>query len=444
MGSLVLSVLKNKSYKNKTTEGSSKHRSRKYFIMEGVTGIGQNSLTAGAFLAGFINLLNGSEQVNGMVAVAPAIVGLLQIFSSLIFERLESRKKTIISMAIVLRSLLSLVYFIPMLLIPIGFGLEAFILCYILAYSMNALISPALFNWLVDVTPISIRGQYLAYRDKISLGTTAILTIFLGKVLDYSKDAGNQMIGFAVVGGIIAILGFLNIYALMHIDEFKENYVIKKYNIKQVLTTPLKDTSFRKIILLFIIWNFSLQIGGPYIAIYMVTKLNLKYTYMMALSVVATVVRVVVANKWGRIADKKSWFLSTECSIGILAVVHFTWGFVNVSNYIVLAPILHILSGIAWGGIGISMFNIQFLYAKKEGRTMYIGLNAAIGGIVSGIAVWIGGRIIKLLENKELVVLGMHINNMQITFFISGLLLLLCPLFVKVFIENKKLEQEAE
>ncbi|MCT4543023.1 MAG: MFS transporter [Vallitalea sp.] len=444
MGSFVLNMLKNKRYNIKKENKDSMYRSRKFFILEGVTGIGQNSLTAGAFLAGFIKLLEGSEQINGMVAVIPAIVGLLQIFSSLIFEKLESRKKTIISMAIVLRTLLSIVYFIPMFLIPYGLGLQSFVICYILAYSMQALVVPAIVNWIVELTPLSIRGQYLAYRDKISLGIIAIVTIVLGKVLDYSKDMGNQITGFAVVGVIITILGIINIYALFNIDEFNDERIVKKVKLRDVLITPIKDTSFRKIIILFILWNFALQIGGPYIAVYMVTKLNLKYTYMMTLSVIATVVRVIVSNVWGRIADKKSWFLSTKCSIGLLAIVHFSWGFVNLSNYIVLAPLLHIIAGIAWGGIGISMFNIQFLFAKKEGRTMYIGLNAAIGGIFSGISVWIGGQLIKVLEDNQLTLFHMPINSIQITFFLSGILLMLCPLFVKIFIEKKDLKQEVE
>lgn len=444
MGSFVLNALKNKGYKSNADKTDSMYRSRKYFILEGVTGIGQFSLTSGAFLAGFIHLLKGSDQINGMVAVIPAVVGILQIFSSLIYERLESRKRTIIRMAIVLRLLLALVYFVPMLLMPLGVGLEAFIICYILAYSINALNAPAIVNWIVDLTPLSIRGQYLAYRDKISLLVTAVLTIVLGKALDYFKSLGNQMIGFALVGVIILVFSILNIYSLMHIHELNGTYEKKEYKLKEVLTTPIKNTSFRKIIILFIIWNFALQIGGPYIAIYMVTKLNLQYTYMMTLSVIATVVRVAVANMWGRIADKKSWFLSTECSVAILAIVHFSWGFVNTSNYIILAPLLHILSGIGWGGAGISLFNIQFLFAKREGRTMYIGLNAAIGGIFSFIAVWIGGRLIRLLEGAELSIMNIQINSMQITFFISGLLLMLCPIFVKVFIENKKLEQETD
>jgi MFS family permease len=438
----ITKTIKKRSYRSKVDKNDYMYKSRNYFVLEGITGVAQYSLTAGAFLAGFINLLDGSEQINGMIAVIPAIVGLLQIFSSIIFERLESRKKTIIAMATTMRVLLSAVYFIPMIFIPYGLGLHAFIVCYFIAYSINALNAPALGNWLVDITPLSIRGQYLAYKDKVSLIMTAVLTIVLGEVLDYFKNMGNQFIGFGIVGLITIVLGILNIYALMNIKELKGNYVKKKYKLKEVVTTPINNNSFRKIIILFIIWNFALQIGGPYIAVYMVTKLELKYTYMMSLTVVTMVVRVLVSNIWGRIADKKSWFLSTKISIGILAISHFTWGFVNTNNYLILIPLLHILGGIAWSGINISLFNIQFLFAKKEGRTMYIGLNAAIGGIFSGIAVWIGGKIIGYLDGVKFNVFNININNMQITFFISGILLILCPLFVKLFIEKNEIEQD--
>lgn len=422
-------------------KNDSLHRSRQYFILEGVTGIGQFSLTSGAFLAGFIHMLKGSDQINGMIAVIPAMAGIFQIFSSLIFEKMARRKDTMVKMAIGLRSILALVYFIPMIMMPLGLGLEAFALCFIVAYTINALNTPALVNWLVELTPLPIRGQYLAYREKISLLVIAFLTIGLGKVLDYSRDAGNEMIGFGIVGVVIVMFSILNIYALVHIQEQGE-HVTNHYKLKEVITTPIKSPSFKRIILLFIIWNFALQVGGPFITVYMVTHLQLKYTYMMSLSVLATLVRVAISGFWGRMADKKSWFLSTKYSVGILAVVHFSWGFVTSGNYQVLVPILHVCSGIAWGGIGISLFNIQFLFAKKEGRTMYIGLNAAIGGIASGIAVWIGGQIIKLLENSSFMLFNIPISNLQMTFFLSGILLLLCPIFVKLFIETQQVEQE--
>lgn len=98
-------------------------------------------------------MLKGSDQINGMIAVIPAMAGIFQIFSSLIFEKMAKRKNTMVRMAIGLRIILAMVYFIPMIMMPLGLGLEAFVLCFIVAYTINALNTPALVNWLVELTP---------------------------------------------------------------------------------------------------------------------------------------------------------------------------------------------------------------------------------------------------------------------------------------------------
>ncbi len=419
-------------------------RSRNYFILEGITGIGHFSLTTGAFLAGFIYLLGISDQLNGMIAVIPAITGIFQIFSPMIFERIEKRKNTILYIALFLRIFLSSVFFVPIILMRFGIALQAFIIIYALAFSLNSLIGPAISSWMVDLTPIEIRGRYLAQREKISLFITALLTIILGKILDITKISGSPLIGFIVVGVVLVLLGILNIYALINIIEVPGKNHINQYKLKEVLTLPLKSIGFRKIILLFIVWSFALQVGGPYVAVYLVTNLKLSYTYIMTLSVLSTIVRVLFTSFWGRVADHKSWFLCTELSILLLAIVHFLWGFVTRGNYFILAPLLHIIGGFSWGGIGISMFNIQFLYAKREGRTMYLGLNAAIGGLFSFIAVWIGGRIIKHFEGTVFQIWIFKFSNVQLVFLLSGVLLVLCPILVKFYIEKGNVTVETD
>lgn len=419
-------------------------RSRNYFILEGITGIGQFSLTTGAFLAGFIYLLGTSDQLNGMIAVVPAITGIFQVFSPLIFERIKKRKNTIFMIALFLRVFMSSVFFIPILLMHFGIALQAFIIMYTIAYTLNALLGPAIASWMVDLTPIEIRGKYLAKRERAALVITAFMTIILGKVLDISKLSGSPLIGFMIVGIVLALLGILNIYALKNICEVSEKNQVNNYRLKEVLTRPIKDIGFRKIIFLFIIWSFALQIGGPYVSVYLVTNLKLSYTYIMALSVISTLVRVIFSSHWGRIADQKSWFLSTKLSILLLAFVHILWGFVTKGNYVILVPLLHILGGFSWGGIGISLFNIQFLYAKREGRTMYLGLNAAIGGLFSFIAVWLGGRIIEHFEGMVFKFGIFEFGNIQLVFLISGLLLTLCPLIVNFYIEKGDVAVEEE
>lgn len=411
-------------------------RSRQAFIFEGITGIGQFSLTNGAFLAGFIALLGGSDRINGMIAVTPAIAGVFQIVSPLIFERMVTRKKTAVLIAVFLRLFLSSVFFLPIIMDKIGIGLQTFIVLFALAYTLNALLAPVISNWMVEVTPMDIRGKYLAAREKIALLVTAVMTIVLGKVLDFTELNGNSFLGFIIVGIVLVVLGIINVLSVLSAVEIEGKNEPKVYHIQQVLTVPLKDKNFRKIILLFIIWSFALQIGAPFISVYLKTNIHLSYTYILTNSVISTVVRVLFTTQWGKIADNKSWFLSTKLSLFILAIDHILWGFVTADNYWYLVPLLHVVGGFAWGGIGISLFNIQFLFAKREGRTMYLGLNAAIGGLFSLFAVWIGGLIVDALEGVTFQVLIWRFGGMQMTFLLSGIFVMLCPLFVHFVLEK--------
>jgi len=425
------------------------NKSRNFLILEGITGIGQFSLTTGAFLAGFVSFLGGSETVNGLLGVIPAAMGILQIFSSQILRKSRSRKDISIRLAMVLRLLLSSIYFIPFILMNIGASsqtmLIGFIICFSLAYGVNSLLSPMISGWIIDVTPIHIRGKYLANRDRISLVSVAICTIILGKVLDYNKVNDKEFIGFIVVGLVLVVLGILNIYALHNTIDVHSDEPYKPQKLKDQLLEPIKDRIFKKVIFLYILWNFGLFIGGPYIAVYMVERLHLTYTYMMAMTVLGTVFRVLISGSWGNYADRKSWFSCGISSLIILGIVPFTWGFVTLDNYKILVPALNIIGGMAWAGVGISLFNIQFLFAKKEIRTKSIGLNAAIGGITSIIAVKLGGMVIDIMgENSFHIGSQFEITGMQVTFILSGLFIAFCAFYIHLVLikENGSIDHQ--
>ena len=59
------------------------YRNRKFFIVEFMTGMGQFTLITGAFLAGFIHMLGGSDSLNGTMGAIPAVMGFMQIASAL-------------------------------------------------------------------------------------------------------------------------------------------------------------------------------------------------------------------------------------------------------------------------------------------------------------------------------------------------------------------------
>lgn len=420
-----------KYFKNHPMDDNSK--SRGYFLLEGTSGVGQFVLTSGAFLAGFCHLIGVSDSVNGIIAVIPALTGVFQLLSPIIFEGRTKRKGLMLFIIMLFRLLLSSVYIIPLLLLKSGYSMWIFLCLYALSYMLAAIMMPALTDWLIMLTPLSMRGRYFALKDKVALIASAVFTMGMGRVLDHFDLTGQKTIGFMIIGVLMLLLTALNLFALFKAKEPAYDLAEKSsYTIKNIITIPLQSRSFRWIILLFMLWNVGLQIGGPYIAVYMVSKLDLSYTYMTTLSILSIITRVIFSSFWGRVGDHKSWFLSTKGSILILAITHFSWCFVTPENAWFLVVILHITSGFAWAGVNISLFNIQYLFAKKEGRTMYIGLNAAIGGIFGFLSATVGGIIVDLT------------GGMTPVFILSGVILMLCPIMVHFILDKGNLPMESQ
>jgi MFS family permease len=157
----------------------------------------------------------------------------------------------------------------------------------------------------------------------------------------------------------------------------------------------------------------------------------------MLMGVISSVVRIITVPYWGRIADNRSWIDCTKYSIALLALCHLLWFFVNSSTMLILVPLVHIIGGVAWAGINIALFNIQFIFSPKEGRTMYLGANAAIGGLLGFVSTIIGSSILKLLDGKNFGGGLLSFNNMQILFALSGILLGICAVYVHEFLKEK-------
>ena len=412
-------------------------KSRKFFILEGCTAAGISSLTSGAFLAGFANYLGSSDEFAGIIGAIPALTGVIQLFSSIIVERLEKRKLLVSIGYFISRMMLSIMVLIPFFFKSTTTRLTALAVIYGMAYLISAFIESSASNWMVDLTPQHLRPAYFARKDAISLGFLTVLTIIMGKVMDLFKNSNNDYGGFLVIGVFVLIMTIFDTSFIFKTKEPSGHREIVELKLKHAITMPFKNVKYRKVIILFLLYNIGLQIAGPFVSIYMVTGLKLDYTYIMVMGVLTSIVRVFSAKYWGRIADKKSWYFSTKLSIAILAFCHASWFLVDNRSVWILLPIMNIFGGIAWSGVTISIFNIQFVMAPEEGRTMYLGASAALGGLAGFMSTFIGSMIVKNFKNFSIAFAGFYIGNMQIVFALSGIILLVTAIYVHLFISQK-------
>jgi MFS family permease len=431
------SLVKKIYFNNKPLTDKDYNRSRNLSILEGCTYRTVYNLTSEAYLAGFACYMGITDSLNGLLGAIPVLAGVIQVFSPIIFEKMQKRKMAIALLNLFHRLLLGLMMFIPLIT---DSSLERMVLIFSMFFISHLLFSfanPAASSWLIDLTPENIRGRYFGIRESTLLAVAIVFTLAMGRVLDHFKNNGSEFGGFVILFSFILVLAFVNfiVFSLMKEPPVKRNK--SNLTVKSVVTIPLRDKKFKKIIILFILWNIGVQALAPFTSVYMVSGLKLVYTYISAVVMIGTFIKVLSARYlWGRLADSRSWVFIIKASIGLLAITHFMWSFVNPSTAYIMVPLLHIMSGTAWGGIVIATFNIQFIFAPEEGRTVYIGFNSAMGGLVGFASTLTCSILLRKFPNLRINLVGFSIGSMQMLFAISGVLLGICTLYIHLFLKR--------
>ena len=413
--------------------------SRRMSIFEGCAARSIFNFTSGAFLAGYANYLGADDSFNGIIGALPVLAGIMSLLSPLYFEKRDRRKPLVVLLNFLHRFILGLMVIIPLIATGKSERLALLALFYLMAYMSISFSKPAASAILIDLTPENIRGRYFSKRESYLLAVGTLLTLVLGPVMDAFKGNGNEYGGFVVMFAVVLLLSFANAFFWLRIKEPDRVKSKTTFKLRQIVTMPLKNTGFRKIIIFFILYNVGLQVGGPFFSVYMVTGLKLNYTYIMIMGMLSTIVNVVLVRVWGRVADRKSWNFVLTYSILTLGITHFSWFFANGSTAFIMVPLLHIMGGAGWAGIGISTFNIQFIYSPADGNTVYIGFNAALGGLMGFLGTVAGSGLLIAMQSMSPNLLGFSISGIQVLFLISGLILMLSAAYSHFFI--KPLEQ---
>ena len=305
-------------------------------------------------------------------------------------------------------------------------------------------IMPSTSNWMVNLVPDRIRGRYLGIKEGASLLTMAAVSVSMALVIDHMKLMGQEMWGYAICSVTILTLTIVDFLCFFHAGEPPSPLGQKKVSLKTMLTVPFQDKAFRKVIGLSILFNFGMQIGGPYFGVYFYSVLGLDYTYIMLVNIAFYLIRTTAAQIWGRVADKKSWAFISKCSLAWLGIVHAAFMLLNGGNMYYMFPALQVIAGVGWGGVAISMFNMQFEYAPRENRTVYIAANAAVSSVSGFSAVLVGSLIVNLVGGKVWQIFNVPVVGMQRLFILSGGLLVLTAVYIHKVIQPRSKQDVAE
>ena len=423
----------------KTTE-KDLERNRLLVILEGASARTIFNLTSGAFLVGLLKYMGAGDAFCGYVISIPVFAAIIQVLSPMILESLKYRKTMIIIGAMIHRILLSMLIFVPFL--PLPSGIKLFIAAIVLFISNLAIsfVNPAISNMYVSFVPQNIRGRYFGTRESYILIAATLITLVLGKILDVFNDMGNEGTGYIIVYCFIFLLTIINFSFFALMKEVPLLHTTERIKLSEIFTLPLKNKKFIRYFIMLIIWNFAVQIASAYFGVYLKSDLSMSYTIITSLSFINAVIYILSARIWGRFADRNGWSKTTMITIGILSICHFTWFFASEGSPAVLFILIlsHITSGMAWSGINVALFNLQFDFTPDEKRTVYIGFSAAISGLIGYISAIFGAQLVGLFGEKPVMILGASYDIKQVLFLASAILLAFCAAYIGVFMHSFK------
>jgi MFS family permease len=374
-------------------------------------------MTGGAFLAGLAILLGANDFELGLLAAIPFALQSAQLLSPYFFGKPE-RSRTNIARTLALSRLLWLAV-IPLPFFQGAWRLYVLIGIEAISSLLTMVSSPAWLSWMADVVPRRLRGRFFSRRNAAVAAATVIGTICGSLILDWSRLHDNEAIGFVAIL-LLGALGALMAWRAMNRIPDMSREVEATKSQKVDLLMPIRDKGFRKVLVVFAVWNVAIGLSAAFFAPHMLLNLKMSFFQIGLYSCATAMIAVVSSRIWGGVIDRfGSKPVLKICVFGI-SLIPLIWLFVQRDSIWILIPEAA-YSGLLWAGFNLAAFTLPLDRSPKEHRTVYLSVFATVTGLAFFVASLGAGYSAEILSEWTYVLYGNPLNNYHLLFIGSAL-----------------------
>ena len=379
----------------------------KNIIKDGVASQAMGILTGGAFLVAFAVKLGASNLVIGLLAAIGPLSQLLQLPSIFIVEKIRNRR-LITVVAAALSRICWLIIALSPFIFPAKIAITVLLILLAAVSAFGAVSGCSWNSWMRDLIPENIMGSFFSKRMRIATGIGIVLSLLAAVYLDFWKKqfASQELAGYSILFFVGFAAGMLGVFFLAKTPEIRMPVVRDRANIFRLLSLPFKDENFRKLIAFMCSWNFAVNLAGPFFMVYMLRRLDLSMSFIIALSIVSQVMNFLFLKIWGRYTDRFSNKSVLAISGPLFIISILAWTFTTMPDkYFLTIPLLiiiHIVMGLSSAGVSLASGNISLKLAPKGQATAYLATNTIANSIAAGIAPILGGTFADFFAGREL------------------------------------------
>jgi len=382
----------------------------RWVTKDGLASQAMVTLTGGVFLVGFALKLGAPNYVIGLLAALPPLADLLQLPAILLVERVRNRKLISVFSAALARSFWLLIALIPFLF-SAKLGLVALLIAVFVRYAIVSFVSVGWNSWMRDLVPQGKLGTFFSRR--MTLTTALALPLSLGAAfyLDKWKLAfpERELEGYSLLFALGFLAGIIGVYFIYRTPEQRMEIKGEKEKFFSLLLEPFRDVNFRNLMAFSSSWSFAVSLAAPFFTVYMLKRLEFGMPFVILLSAISQLMHIVFLRVWGRLADRfnNKSVLAVCGPVFILSILG--WTFTTLpEEYSLTVPLLfllHILMGISMAGVNLTLGNIGFKLAPREGATAYLATRNIMNSIAAGVGPILGGFAADFFAGKELSML---------------------------------------
>lgn len=169
---------------------------------------------------------------------------------------------------------------------------------------------------------------------------------------------------------------------------------------------PFKDVNFKNLVMFLGSWNFAVNLAAPFFTVYMLKRLELDLSFIIALTVLSQITNLGFLRIWGRFSDRFSNKSVLGVSGPLFMACILAWTFTTMpEKHVLTIPLLvaiHIFMGISMAGVTLGSGNIGLKLAPKGQATAFLAANSVVNSLAAGVAPILGGKFADLFAGHEL------------------------------------------
>jgi MFS family permease len=280
----------------------------------------------------------------------------------------------------------------------------------------NSFVNTSWNSWMRDIVPQNIMGAFFSRRMRNSTLVAAIIGLAAALYIDWWKGIvpEDQVVlgySFAMLFGSL-VLGWAAVLFMGRMPEPQmpapQMPALQglKVPMHKTLAAPFSDKNFRQLMIFFFLRNFTTQLAVPFFTVYMLVRLGMPLTLVVALGVLSQISHVLFLRVWGPMVDQFGSKVILSICTSLYSLVILGWAFTTMpERYFLTVPllvVLHMLAGIANAGINISSMTLRMKMAPQVQATSYLtGASLAIN-LGAGISPLLGGFFADFFSERQL------------------------------------------